>query len=138
MSESVSVDNVFYYLIDDADFDSIEYTGVWHHENSGFGQDTYKDTGSIGDPGATASFTFSGEHTRIFSFEVATYIALPDYLEGNKTAAASRLPLPNVTVVLDDQPPADVSIALNSSTAFWSSTKQATSLSCSMRSSIGA
>ncbi|KAI9057345.1 hypothetical protein FKP32DRAFT_1762574 [Trametes sanguinea] len=110
MSESISVDSFFYYTVDDADFESIHYTGVWSHENNGFGSDTYKDTGSIGAPGSTASFNFSG-------LQVATFIALPSYLEGNKTVAS--LPLPNVTVALDDQPPVDVSIALNSSEAFW-------------------
>ncbi|OSD06532.1 hypothetical protein PYCCODRAFT_1422759 [Trametes coccinea BRFM310] len=110
MPESISVDDVFYYAIDDADFDSIQYAGLWVHNTTGFGEDTYKNTGSYGAPGATASFKFSG-------FGVATYIALPADLEGNQKAAS--LPLPNVTVVLDDQPPADVSVALNASQAFW-------------------
>ncbi|KAI0368597.1 hypothetical protein BV20DRAFT_447310 [Pilatotrama ljubarskyi] len=106
MPDSLSEDGTFLFAADDADFISIQYTSVWTHSAGKF-IGAYSDTGSIGAPGATASMLFS-------VCGVAAYAAIPKSLAN--LSDPDSLPIPNVTVRLDENEPTQVSIPFATNT----------------------
>ncbi|KAI0327802.1 hypothetical protein GY45DRAFT_1372851 [Cubamyces sp. BRFM 1775] len=116
MPDSISVNNTYIFLADDSDLESISYGGVWEHDTNHTGYiDAYKDTGSIGAPGSSATMQFSG-------FAVFAFAALPVELGADLANSASLLSsgallAPNVTVELDDEAPTRVSVPLPSDPA---------------------
>ncbi|KAH9902990.1 hypothetical protein C8Q73DRAFT_785598 [Cubamyces lactineus] len=115
MPDSISVNDTFIFVADDGDLQSISYGGLWEHDtNHTEFVSAYKDTGSIGTPGASATMQFSG-------LAVAAFAALTSELGADlaRTAAAlasGTLLAPNVTVQLDDHPPTRVSVPLPTDT----------------------
>ncbi|CDO75553.1 hypothetical protein BN946_scf184883.g15 [Trametes cinnabarina] len=110
MPESVSYDNLFFFIADDADYGSVTYGGLWLHNSTGFANHTYKSTGSKGIPGSTATFNFSG-------IAIGLKATIPNDLAQDQ--AAGSLPLPNISVALDNEAPVHVSVPLNTSDTFW-------------------
>ncbi|KAI0327801.1 hypothetical protein GY45DRAFT_1081186 [Cubamyces sp. BRFM 1775] len=110
MPDSTSVDGLFLYVADDSDFDSISYGGgedaIWEHTSEGW-YGAYKNTGSEGVPGGTASMNFTG-------LGVFAFAAIP----ANLSSTAART-APNVTVTLDDNTPTKVTVPLSTESPFF-------------------
>ncbi|KAI0635889.1 hypothetical protein C8Q77DRAFT_600214 [Trametes polyzona] len=101
MPDSVSNGTFIAYLADDADRKAITYNGGWGHFTSATSvglNETYLDTASEGQIGATASMTFTGSI-------VAGVAALPL----NLTDPIVRSP-PNVSVSIDGSTPETLSV----------------------------